>query len=51
MGSGTTATAAIHYDRQFIGSEINETYYQDSLKAVKQAIEIKNSTPNLFLTT
>jgi DNA modification methylase len=48
MGSGTTAIAAIHYDRQFIGSEINETYYQDSLKAVKQAIEIKNSKPLLI---
>lgn len=35
MGSGTTAIAARNLDRQFIGFEIDETYYHNSLERLK----------------
>tara|TARA_S200002703_G_scaffold66000_1_gene57089 strand:- start:252 stop:995 length:744 start_codon:yes stop_codon:yes gene_type:complete len=44
MGSGTTALAAIINDRKFIGSEISEKYYNDSLSK----IEIMQSQQRLF---
>lgn len=42
MGSGTTAIAALEYGRKFIGSELNENYYQDSIKAIKEALQKNN---------
>ena len=46
MGSGTTAIAAIHYGRKFIGSEMSKDYFEMSLKNIQNKIL---STPeNLF---
>src|SRR5699024_6914141 len=36
MGSGTTAIAAINTDRNFIGFELDETYYEKSLDRIKE---------------
>lgn len=47
MGSGTTAIAALHYDRKFMGSEANQSYFNMSVKNIQTKI---SSTPNkLFL--
>ena len=35
FGSGTTAEAALSVGREFVGSEINEEYYQGALERVK----------------
>ena len=35
MGSGTTAIACINTERNFIGFELDETYYEKSLKRIK----------------
>ena len=47
LGSGTTAVAAKELDRQYIGFEINETYYkiaEDRLKGIK-----KNGQLDIFM--
>jgi len=36
MGSGTTAVAAIATNRQFVGSEISEEYYEIANKRVEK---------------
>ncbi len=36
MGSGTTALAALSLNRNFIGTEINETYYKVALERIKE---------------
>src|SRR5699024_2010624 len=36
MGSGTTAIACINTERNFIGFELDETYYEKSLERIKQ---------------
>lgn len=36
MGSGTTAVAAMRENRYFIGFEINEEYYEKSLKRIEE---------------
>ena len=36
IGSGTTAVAAMRENRYFIGFEINEEYYEKSLKRIKE---------------
>ena len=38
-GSGTTAVACIRRNRQFIGFEIDEKYYNLSLKRIEQERE------------
>ncbi|HNY98021.1 MAG TPA: site-specific DNA-methyltransferase [Candidatus Pacearchaeota archaeon] len=35
MGSGTTAVASVRNNRNFVGFEINENYYKDSLERIK----------------
>ena len=35
MGSGTTAIACLNTDRQYIGIELEETYYNNSLERIK----------------
>jgi len=35
MGSGTTAVASVRNNRNFVGFEINENYYKDSLDRVE----------------
>ena len=37
MGSGTTAVAAINVNRKFIGFEINQDFYENSLIRIKEA--------------
>lgn len=36
MGSGTTAIAAINTEQKYIGFEMNESYYKNSLKRIDQ---------------
>ena len=36
MGSGTTAIACINTDRNYIGFELDKTYYEKSLKRIKE---------------
>ena len=36
LGSGTTAVAALHNNRRFLGVEINEKYFNDSVEYVKE---------------
>src|SRR5699024_4515588 len=36
MGSGTTAIACMNTERNFIGFELDETYYEKSLKRIKE---------------
>ena len=36
MGSGTTAIACMNTERNFIGFELDETYYEKSLERIKQ---------------
>src|SRR5699024_3417971 len=36
MGSGTTAIACMNTERNFIGFELDETYYAKSLERIKQ---------------
>ena len=36
MGSGTTAIACINTNRKYIGFELDETYYEKSLKRIKE---------------
>ena len=36
MGSGTTAIACINTERNFIGFELDKTYYEKSLKRIKE---------------
>ena len=36
MGSGTTAIACMNTDRNFIGFELDKTYYEKSLKRIKE---------------
>jgi site-specific DNA-methyltransferase (adenine-specific) len=38
MGSGTTAIAAIHYNRKFIGSEMSKQYFDMSVKNIQKKI-------------
>jgi site-specific DNA-methyltransferase (adenine-specific) len=35
MGSGTTAVSCLQLNRNFIGSEISEEYYNTSLNRIK----------------
>ena len=37
MGSGTTGVACIEYDRNFIGIEIDETYYKIAERRIKES--------------
>ena len=36
MGSGTTAIACMNTERNFIGFELDETYYEKSLERIKE---------------
>ena len=36
MGSGTTAIACLNTERNFIGFELNEEYYNISLKRISE---------------
>lgn len=36
MGSGTTAIACLNTERHFIGFEMNQTYYEQSLKRIEE---------------
>src|SRR5699024_9998077 len=36
MGSGTTAIACMNTERNFIGFELDKTYYEKSLERIKQ---------------
>lgn len=38
MGSGTTAIACLNTNRNFIGFELNEKYYHESLKRIKDNV-------------
>ena len=38
MGSGTTAIACINTERNFIGFETNEEYYNKSLQRIKNNV-------------
>ena len=50
MGSGTTAKMAMLNNRNFIGFEINESYYNDSLKRLEYFKDAKkNETYNAFV--
>ena len=42
-GSGSTAIAALNLQRQFIGFEINATYYKDSVKRISAHKEKLNN--------
>ncbi len=46
MGSGTTAVACIHNNRNYIGFEMNNEYWNESLKRIKT--ETLNKTGSLF---
>ena len=39
MGAGTTAVAAILENKRFVGSELNEKYYNISLKRINDTLE------------
>lgn len=39
LGSGTTAAACKKLNRNFIGSEINEKYYNIALKRVEETVQ------------
>ena len=41
MGSGTTAVVAKSYSRSFLGTEINPTYYEESLKRLEKTNNAK----------
>lgn len=43
MGSGTTAVACIKEDRNFIGFEIDENYYNIASKRIKDEIDKKSN--------
>lgn len=45
MGSGTTGVAAVKLGRQFVGIEINETYFDLSCRRISDAL----SRPDLFI--
>ena len=47
MGGGTTAVAAINNNRNFIGFEMDEKYFEIAKNRVEKALEEKNQ-PNLF---
>lgn len=42
MGSGTTAIASINNNRDYLGFEINEQYYKDSIYRIKHESEFYN---------
>ena len=42
MGSGTTGVAAINNNRNFIGIEMDETYFNIASKRVQEALLTKN---------
>lgn len=44
MGSGTTAIAALNNNRYYIGSEISEQYYNNSLQRIKQLNDLFNNS-------
>jgi DNA modification methylase len=54
MGSGTRAVSAKNLNRQFIGFEIMEDYYKNSLKRLekinqfKQYINLKDTKQDFF---
>ena len=41
-GSGSSGVAALTLHRQFIGAEINQTYYQVSLKRLNNVIDAEH---------
>ena len=41
MGSGTTAIACLNTDRQYIGFELDETYYKLSLERIAKALGVR----------
>lgn len=47
MGSGTVAVVAKNYERNFMGSEIEEKYYQIALKRLQGNPDNNNYFPNL----
>ena len=49
MGSGTTALACLNTERNFIGIELEEKYYEVAKKRVeKKRKEKDNKPPTLF---
>lgn len=46
MGSGTTAIACINTNRRFIGTEIDELYYDMAKKRIKEHKNEKQNLPN-----
>ena len=44
MGSGSTGVACINNNRDFIGIELDETYFKVACSRINQAKENKNAT-------
>ena len=42
MGSGTTAIGCMKHNIDYIGSELNKTHYQNSLKRISKHNQQKN---------
>ncbi|MGK7940764.1 MAG: site-specific DNA-methyltransferase [Crocosphaera sp.] len=47
MGSGTVAVVSQNYERNFIGAEIEEKYYQIALRRLEEKPDHNNYFPNL----
>jgi site-specific DNA-methyltransferase (adenine-specific) len=48
MGSGTTGVACINTNRNFIGMELNDKYFEIAKKRVEERREEKQNNPTLF---
>ena len=47
IGSGTTAVASIKLDRHYVGSELNQNYYQVAQKAISEALGSSGARPGV----
>lgn len=48
MGSGSTGVAAVHTNRNFIGMELDETYYKIAKERIESAIPTESRAEKLF---
>ena len=48
-GSGSTTIACANTDREFLGCELDEEYYEKSLKRIEDSIGIKKFTSNKLI--